>query len=90
MTEAAAKLKSDDPGTPTTIDIRDLPTRFQEALAQLAAGAEVIVTEGNVSRARLAPLLCGHPRVAGLHPGAISTSTDSDVPLPDDFWAGTP
>jgi uncharacterized protein (DUF433 family) len=29
-------------------------------------------------------------RIMGLHRGAISTTSDFDAPLPDDFWAGTP
>jgi antitoxin (DNA-binding transcriptional repressor) of toxin-antitoxin stability system len=52
-------------------------------------GTEVIVTEGNVPRAKLIPLpLPVQARVAGLHPGAIRTSEDFDAPLPEEFWTG--
>jgi prevent-host-death family protein len=73
----------------TTVEVQELQARFGEVLALAAAGTEVIVTEGQVPRARLVPLTAGHARVPGLHPGAIQTSEDFDAPLPDDFWAGT-
>ena len=71
----------------TTIDIRELPARIDEALALVSSGREVILTDGATPRARLLPLAAGE-RVAGLHAGAIQTSPDFDAPLPDDFWAG--
>jgi len=74
----------------TTIDIRDLSARFEEALAVAAAGEEVLVTDGTVPRARLIPCGSPSPRVPGLHTGAIQPSGDFDAPLPDDFWAGRP
>jgi antitoxin (DNA-binding transcriptional repressor) of toxin-antitoxin stability system len=74
----------------TLIDIQDLPHRFKELVSLAAAGAEVIVTEGDVPRARLVPLATGQPRVAGLHPGAFVMADDFDAPLPDDFWASAP
>jgi antitoxin (DNA-binding transcriptional repressor) of toxin-antitoxin stability system len=70
----------------TPIDVRDLPTRLDEAISVAEAGGEVILTEGQTPRARLLPL--GNPRVAGLHPAAIEASEDFDAPLPDDFWTG--
>ena len=39
----------------TAIDIRELPTRLDEALAVASAGGEVILLEGATPRARLAP-----------------------------------
>ncbi len=30
----------------------------------------------------------GKPRIAGLHPGAITMAEDFDAPLPDEFWLG--
>ncbi len=72
----------------TQIEVRDLPTRFAEVISQAATGTEVIVTEGNVPRARLVPLSPGQPRIPGMHPGAIQTSDDFDAPLPEDFWLG--
>jgi antitoxin (DNA-binding transcriptional repressor) of toxin-antitoxin stability system len=70
-----------------TIDIRDLPGRFAELLAT-AAKDEIIITDGQVPRAKLVPLPSGQPRVPGLHPGAIAIADDFDAPLPDNFWAG--
>jgi antitoxin (DNA-binding transcriptional repressor) of toxin-antitoxin stability system len=74
----------------TTIDIRELPARLEEALALAASGGEVILTDGAARRARIVP--CGEaiPRVAGLHAGAIQAAADFDAPLPDDFWTGHP
>lgn len=72
---------------PTSIDIRDLPGRLVEALEAVSAGAEVILADGPTPRARLVPL-GANPRVAGLHPGVITTTPDFDIPLPDEFWAG--
>ena len=74
----------------TSIDVKDLPARFQEIVALAASGTEVIVTEGAVARARLVPLSAGPARVAGLHPGAITTAPDFDAPLPEEFWMGMP
>lgn len=73
----------------TAIDVKDLPTHFDEVLRQASSGIEVIVTEGNTPRARLVPLAGGQtPRRAGLHPGMIQMSDDFDAPLPDEFWLG--
>ncbi len=72
----------------TTIDIRELPARLEEALALASAGGEVILLEGSIPRARLVPFTPAPPRVAGLHPGAMQTTPDFDAPLPDEFWAG--
>jgi antitoxin (DNA-binding transcriptional repressor) of toxin-antitoxin stability system len=70
---------------PTTIDIRDFPGRLVETLEAVAAGTEIILADGSTPRARLVPL-GANPRVAGLHPGVITTTPDFDIPLPDDFW----
>ena len=72
----------------TTMDIRDLPARLDEALALASAGGEVILLDGSSPRARLVPFSPATARAAGLHPGAIQVATDFDAPLPDDFWAG--
>ena len=75
---------------PTVIDVRDLPDRFADVVARALAEGEVIVTDGSIPRARLVPLTPARPsRVAGLHAGAIQTSTDFDEPLPDEFWDGS-
>jgi antitoxin (DNA-binding transcriptional repressor) of toxin-antitoxin stability system len=74
----------------TTMEIRDLPARLEEALALVSAGGEVILTDGPTARAKLVACPSALPRVAGLHAGAIQAAADFDAPLPDDFWAGTP
>ena len=74
----------------TTIDIRELPARLEEALAVAASGGEVILTDGATPRARIVPCGGASPRVAGLHAGAIQAAPDFDAPLPDDFWIGQP
>lgn len=76
----------------TTIDIRELPARWEEALALVSSGGEVLLLDGTTPRARLVPLgpcqAPPGPLVAGLHPGALEPSEDFDAPLPDDFWLG--
>lgn len=44
----------------TTVDVKELPARFSEILAEAAAGNEVIVTEDDVPRARLLPVVSEH------------------------------
>jgi antitoxin (DNA-binding transcriptional repressor) of toxin-antitoxin stability system len=72
----------------TRIDINDLPKRFPELLENAASGNEIVVTQGNVPRAKLVVIEQPRHRVAGLHPGTIQTSDDFDAPLPENFWAG--
>lgn len=75
----------------TTIDIRELPVRWEEALALVSSGCEVLLMDGTTLRARLVP--CQAPtgtRVPGLHEGAIQPAADFDAPLPDEFWTGSP
>ena len=67
----------------TTIDVRDLSSQFASLLSQAAAGAEVIVTDGAVAKARLVPLTAAGPRIPGLHFGSIQTAADFDAPMPD-------
>lgn len=71
----------------TAIDIRELPARFDEAIALASAGGEVVLLEGSVPRASLVALAPTSPRTAGLHPGALQAAPDFDAPLPEDFWA---
>ncbi len=66
----------------TTVDIHELPTRFAEVVSLAASGTEVIVTEGDIPRARLVPLPINQTRIAGLHAGTIRTTDDFDEPLP--------
>ncbi len=74
----------------TTIDLRELPARLEEALALAASGGQVILTEGAVPRAGIVPCGAASPRVAGLHTGAIQAAPGFDAPLPDDLWIGHP
>ncbi|MEJ5346264.1 toxin-antitoxin (TA) system antitoxin [Chloroflexus sp.] len=68
------------------IDVKEVQTRLQELLAQIALGEEWILTDGNKPIARLVPIAS---RVAGLHAGAMWTSFDFDDPLADEFWMGS-
>lgn len=72
-----------------TIDVRELPERFAEIVALVAAGDEVVLTENAVPCARLAALIPSHERRAGLHPGAIEAASGFDDPLPEEFWNGS-
>lgn len=72
----------------TTVDVKELPAKFTELIAQATTGMEVIVTEGNTPRARLVPLTPGQTRIPGLHAGAMQMADDFDAPLPDEFWLG--
>jgi len=74
----------------TTIDIQDLPARFQEALRLAASGQEVLLSEAGAARARLVPVAQTRERVPGLHAGAMQPAADFDAPIPDDFWNGQP
>ena len=73
----------------TQVELSDLGARFAEVLALAESGADVVLTEQHVPRARLVPL-GSSSRMAGLHPGAIEVSGDFDDPLPDAFWAREP
>lgn len=73
----------------TTVDVRELSTRFAELLSSATEGTEVIVTQNDIPLAKLIPLAEPKTRIPGLHAGAISAAPDFDAPLPDDFWLGT-
>lgn len=65
-----------------TVDIHEAQQHLVELVAQLAAGTEIILVEGQTPRARLTPIPPQTPRrVPGLHAGSISTSPDFDEPL---------
>jgi antitoxin (DNA-binding transcriptional repressor) of toxin-antitoxin stability system len=74
----------------TMVDMLELPARLAELLALVAGGAEVVVTDGAIPRARLVPFAQAAPRTAGLHPGSMTAADDFDASLPDDFWFGGP
>jgi antitoxin (DNA-binding transcriptional repressor) of toxin-antitoxin stability system len=74
-----------------TVDVHEAQTHLVELLSLVSAGTEVILTAGNTPLARIVPMVGAlTPRVAGLHPGAIRTREDFDVPLPEEFWTGAP
>jgi len=73
-----------------TVNVHEAQTHLVELLSLVAAGTEIILTEGSTLLARIVPMAEATPRVADLHPGAIWTSEDFDDPLPDEFWTGTP
>jgi antitoxin (DNA-binding transcriptional repressor) of toxin-antitoxin stability system len=70
-----------------TIDIKELPTKLDEALRLAAAGDEVLLVDGTTPRAKLVPIPRPLPRVPGLHAGGMSMAPDFKDPLPDEFSA---
>lgn len=73
-----------------TVEAHEAQQQLVESIAQVAAGTEVILTDGQTPRARLVPLTPVSPRpVPGFHAGSITISANFDAPLPDDFWTGT-
>ena len=73
-----------------TVDVREAQANWQELLALVREGTEVVLMEGSTPLARLVPVaLPTSSRVPGLHTGAIWTSADFDEPLPEEFWTGT-
>ena len=76
--------------TTKTIELQEAQQHLLELVAQVAAGTEIILTDGQTPRARLVPFAnTPKRRVAGLHVGSISVSPDFDTPLSDEFWTGT-
>ncbi len=72
-----------------TVELKEFETRLRELLALAEGGAEVVITQMNVPRARLVPLPGPtEPRTPGLHPGAFQPADDFDAPLPEQFWLG--
>jgi antitoxin (DNA-binding transcriptional repressor) of toxin-antitoxin stability system len=73
----------------TTIDIRDLPARLDEAVRLASQGQEILISEEGHPRAKLIPLERAQgARVPGLHKGMVDIADDFDAPLPDEFWLG--
>ena len=66
-----------------TIDLKKNKLSLKKIISMMGTGTVIIITEGNTPVARLVP---AGTRVAGLHLGAITTSSDFDESLPDDFW----
>ena len=76
--------------TTITVEVQDAQHQLADLIEQVAAGTEIILTEGDQPRARLVSITpSAQQRVPGLHPGSMIASADFDAPLPDDFWSGT-
>lgn len=72
----------------STIDVKELPQRLAEVLAQVARGSDVILTDGDKPFARMSPMT-GGLRIPGLGRGSVAyIAPDFDDPLPDEFWLG--
>ncbi len=70
-----------------TIDVSVAQMSVQQLLNLIDEGTEILLTDSGKPLARLVPIIEQNaPRIAGLHPGAISTSNDFDEPLPEEFW----
>src|SRR5262249_35372009 len=76
--------------TTKTVEVHEAQQHLVELVAQVAAGTETIITHRQTPRACLVPVAAAASRrVPGLHAGSMTTSSDFDAPLPDDFWIGT-
>jgi antitoxin (DNA-binding transcriptional repressor) of toxin-antitoxin stability system len=72
-----------------SIDISSVQPNLTDLLSSLAEGSEIILTQGDTPVAYLVPANSpSHPRIPGLHPGAIQINENFDQPLPDSFWTG--
>lgn len=70
-----------------TVDVSLVEMSLQELAHLIDEGKEILLTNGRKPLARIVPIIEHNaPRIAGLHPGAISTSNDFDEPLPEEFW----
>jgi len=76
------------------LDVHVAQAQLVELIAVVAAGNEIILTEGDAPLARIVPITgianesAVNKRIAGLHAGSIEASEDFDEPLPDEFWMG--
>ncbi len=66
-----------------TVDVNDAQAHFKDLLRRVVGGVHVVLSENEKPIAHLLP---SGDRVAGLHSGAIWTSSDFDAPLPEEFW----
>lgn len=70
------------------IDVRETQGLLADLLAQVDAGTEVVITDGQRERARLVAIPPPPARRPGLHAGSMTVSADFDAPLGDEFWSG--
>ena len=75
-----------------TVDVRELPGRLGELVAQAAAGTEVLVRDG-AATAKLTEVLAppGPPTgkrgwIFNMHPGAMVMREDFDDPIDDEAF----
>jgi len=66
-----------------TIEVDEVQGQFKDVVHRVVAGLHVILSENHKPVAHLLP---AGTRAAGLHVGAITTSSDFDSPLPEEFW----
>lgn len=77
--------------TTKSVEIHEAQQHLAELVAQVAAGIEILILDGQTPRARLVPITVpAVQRIPGLHAGSMSMHPDFDQPLPDDFWLGMP
>ncbi|OKH36550.1 hypothetical protein NIES2119_16060 [[Phormidium ambiguum] IAM M-71] len=70
-----------------TLDISQTEMSLQELAHLIDEGKEILLINDRKPLARIVPIIEHNtPRIAGLHPGAISTSNDFDEPLSEEFW----
>ena len=67
-----------------TIEMSEAQAHFKELVHRVVSGVHIILSEGQKPVAHILPV---GGRVAGLHSGAVWTSEDFDLPLPEEFWA---
>jgi len=68
------------------IAVQEADANLQELLSLVREGTEVILMQGDIPLARLAPAGTKE-RIPDLHPGGWM-SDDFNAPLPDPFWLG--
>jgi len=68
------------------IAVQEADADLQELLSLVREGTEVILMQGDIPLARLAPAGTKE-RIPDLHPGGWM-SDDFNAPLPDHFWLG--
>ncbi len=73
-----------------TVEIQEADLHLKELVSLVGTGTEVVLTQGSTPMARLVPIKKKsiQIRVAGLHQGSMSPSSDFDAPLPEAFWTG--
>jgi antitoxin (DNA-binding transcriptional repressor) of toxin-antitoxin stability system len=72
-----------------TLDMGEAAAQWQDVMACVSVGTEVLLTREGTVVARIVPEpAVNRPRIGGLHEGAAWISPDFDEPLADEFWLG--